>query len=138
MIRQYDFNHLRESKSKCTGVQVPCPVNNPRTCNDGRGPSNLFVGALIAEHEGHRLNNKDNALRRYLAGLSSANRLLVTETPRQNSVAELRALLHFLNLDHFDVLVAFEGSFSFSALGDEGCVVELHSTLQPSIMRDKR
>ena len=68
MIRQYKFNPLRKSKSKVTGVTAPCPVNNSRTCNDGHGPSSLFVGALIAEDEGHRLNNQDIALRRYLAG----------------------------------------------------------------------
>jgi hypothetical protein len=41
-------------------------------------------------------------------------------------VAELRALLDFLNPDQFDVPVAFENRFSFSALGDEERVAELH------------
>jgi SNF2 family DNA or RNA helicase len=66
--------------------------------------------AMIAMDEGHRLKNKDSELRRSLAGLSSANRLLIT---LHNSVADLRALLHFLNPDHFDDPVAFEDSFSF-------------------------
>jgi SNF2 family DNA or RNA helicase len=51
--------------------------------------------AMIAEDEAHRLKIKDSELHRSLAGLSSANRLLVTGTPLQNSVAWLWALLHF-------------------------------------------
>jgi chromodomain-helicase-DNA-binding protein 1 len=86
--------------------------------------------AIIAVADGHRLKYKDSELLRFLAGLSSANRLLVTETPLQYSVAELWALLHFWNPDHFDDPVAFEDSFSVSPFGDEEHVAELHITLR--------
>jgi chromodomain-helicase-DNA-binding protein 1 len=39
--------------------------------------------------EAHRLKNKDRELHTSLAGLSSANRLLVSGTPPRNFVAEL-------------------------------------------------
>jgi SNF2 family DNA or RNA helicase len=53
--------------------------------------------ATIAVDEAHRMLKitKDSELRWSLAGLSSANLLLVTGTPLQNSAAELWALLHF-------------------------------------------
>jgi ATP-dependent DNA helicase len=66
--------------------------------------------------EAHRLKIKDSEPNRSLAGLSSANRLLVTGNPLQNSVAELWALLHVWNPDQFDDPVAFEDRISFSAL----------------------
>jgi SNF2 family DNA or RNA helicase len=44
---------------------------------------------MIAVDETHRLKNKDRELHRSLAGLSSANRLLVTGSPPHNFVAEL-------------------------------------------------
>jgi hypothetical protein len=44
-------------------------------------------------------------------------------------------LLHFYNRDQFDDPVAFEDSFSFSALGDEERVAELYSPLRPYFIR---
>jgi SNF2 family DNA or RNA helicase len=43
--------------------------------------------------------------------------------------------MHVLNPDQFDDHVTFADSFSFSALGDEERVAELHSTLWPYIIR---
>jgi hypothetical protein len=50
-------------------------------------------------------------------------------------VAELWALLQFSNPDQFVDPVAVEDGFSFSALGNEERVAELHSTLRPYIIR---
>jgi chromodomain-helicase-DNA-binding protein 1 len=91
--------------------------------------------AMIAADNAHRRKIKGDELHRSLVGLSSSNRLLFTGTPLQYSVAELWALLHYCNPDQFDVPVAFDDSFSFSALGDEERVAELHSTSQPYIKR---
>jgi ATP-dependent DNA helicase len=44
---------------------------------------------MIAVDEAHHLKNKDRELHTSLAGLSSANRLLVSGTPPHNFVAEL-------------------------------------------------
>jgi chromodomain-helicase-DNA-binding protein 1 len=43
-----------------------------------------------------------------------------------------------LKPDQFDDHVAFADSFSFSALGDEERVAELHSTLRPYIIRGQK
>jgi hypothetical protein len=50
-------------------------------------------------------------------------------------VAELWALLHFLNPDQFVDPVAVEDGFSFSALGNEERVAELHNILRPYFIR---
>ena len=54
----------------------------------------LTSWTMIAADEAHRLKSKDSELHRCLGGFSSANRLLVTGTPLQNSVVGLWALLH--------------------------------------------
>jgi hypothetical protein len=46
--------------------------------------------------------------------------------------------MHVLNPDQFDDHVAFADSFSFSALGDEERVAELHSTLRPYAIRRQK
>jgi chromodomain-helicase-DNA-binding protein 1 len=81
MIRRHEFDPLRESKSKDTGVKFY--------------DLDPICWAMIAVDEAHRLKNKDSELHLSLARLSPANRLLVTGSPLQNSVAELWALLHF-------------------------------------------
>jgi hypothetical protein len=53
-------------------------------------------------------------------------------------MAELWAMLQYCNPDQFDVAVAFDDSFSFSALVVEERVAELHSKLQPYIKRRQK
>ncbi|KAI0558582.1 DNA helicase [Gracilaria domingensis] len=77
-----------------------------------------FRWSMIVVDEAHRLKNETSALHTTIAGLRSANRLLVTGTPLQNSVRELWALLHFLNPTKFPSAEAFEERFSFAALRD--------------------
>eukprot|EP00955_Chlamydomonas_euryale_P030029 316661-Chlamydomonas_euryale.AAC.2 len=71
--------------------------------------------------EGHRLKNFDCRLVRELRQIPAANRLLLTGTPLQNSLAELWALLNYLMPDVFSQLADFEDWFDFSAaIGRDG------------------
>ncbi|KAK8406133.1 hypothetical protein O3P69_007092, partial [Scylla paramamosain] len=54
--------------------------------------------------EGHRLKNHKCRLTKSLNTFPPMNRLLLTGTPLQNSLAELWALLNFLMPDIFDSL----------------------------------
>ncbi|KAI0565426.1 SNF2-like protein [Gracilaria domingensis] len=97
-----------------------------------------FRWCMIAVDEAHRLKNETSALHTTIAGLRSGNCLLVTETPLQNSVRQLWALLRFLNTTKFPSAEAFEERFSFAALRDPERVSELHNTLSPYIMRRQK
>lgn len=59
-------------------------------------------------------------LLRSLNTYSSTNRLLLTGTPLQNSLAELWALLNFLMPEIFDSLDVFESWFDVTEMMEEG------------------
>lgn len=108
----------------------------------------------IVVDEGHRLKNFDCKLLRELKQLNTANKLLLSGTPLQNSLPELWSLLHFLLPDVFSSLDQFQSWFDFTGIvksaGDAGdasarriadaehrnkVVTKLHSILRPFLLR---
>lgn len=70
----------------------------------------------IVVDEGHRLKNFDCKLLRELKQLHTANKLLLSGTPLQNSLPELWSLLHFLLPDVFSSLDQFQSWFDFTGI----------------------
>ena len=70
----------------------------------------------IIVDEGHRLKNFDCKLIRELRKIKSANKLLLTGTPLQNSLAELWSLMNFVMPEVFSNLGEFEAWFDFSGI----------------------
>ena len=75
-----------------------------------------FDFKYIVVDEGHRLKNFDCKLIRELRTLRSANKLLLTGTPLQNSLAELWSLMNFVMPEVFSNLGEFEAWFDFSGI----------------------
>ncbi|KNC49139.1 uncharacterized protein AMSG_11850 [Thecamonas trahens ATCC 50062] len=90
--------------------------------------------------EGHRLKNMNCLLLRKLKAFPAANRLLLTGTPLQNSLAELWSLLNFLLPALFDDVDAFEEWFNLdpeAGLNDatRDVLAKLHAILAPFLLR---
>lgn len=134
VIREYEF----WSSAKGSAEKFHVLLTTPELLMQDESFLQQFRWAMLAVDEAHRLKNETSALHLTLASLRSANRLLVTGTPLQNSVRELWALLHFLNPDKFPNAEEFEEKFSFSALRDPDRVSSLHNTLRPYIIRRQK
>lgn len=133
MIRQHEFRTAKGSSEKFHVL-----LTTPELLMLDQDYISEMRWAIVAVDEAHRLKNEGSSLHLTLASLRSANRLLVTGTPLQNSVRELWALLHFLNPDFFADAATFEESFSFAALRDPERVSSLHTTLRPYIIRRQK
>lgn len=70
--------------------------------------------------EGHRIKNLNCRLVKELKQLSTANRLLLTGTPLQNSLQELWSLLNFLLPNIFNDWDAFEDWFGMDVAEQAG------------------
>ena len=133
-IREHEF--FSETKKSVEKFDVL--LTTPELLMMDQAYLDQFRFSILAVDEAHRLKNETSALHITLANLRSANRLLVTGTPLQNSVRELWALLHFLNPGLFPNAEEFEKTFSFSALRDPERVTNLHDTLRPFIIRRQK
>ncbi|KAJ8907869.1 hypothetical protein NDN08_007973 [Rhodosorus marinus] len=97
-----------------------------------------FRWSLIAVDEAHRLKNEESSMHKALSAFTSANRLLITGTPLQNSIRELWALLNFLNPSTYVSAQSFEEKYSFSELRNAERIAQLHAELRPYILRRQK
>jgi ATP-dependent DNA helicase len=146
---------FRPSSGSTVDDQFPAIVTSYEIVMADRKFLARYTFKYIVVDEGHRLKNFDCKLLRELKTIPSANKLLLSGTPLQNSLPELWSLLHFLLPDVFSSLEQFQSWFDFSGIvssapdgaGDEHAkriadeehrnkvVSKLHAILRPFLLR---
>ncbi|KAF4966934.1 hypothetical protein FZEAL_10594, partial [Fusarium zealandicum] len=86
----------------------------------------------LAVDEAHRLKNRDSQLYSRLVNFGVPCKILITGTPIQNNLAELSALLDFLNPGKVDI---DEDLDSLSAVDASEKLQLLHAAIAPYILR---
>ncbi|KAM4054906.1 chromatin organization modifier domain-containing protein [Hirsutella rhossiliensis] len=86
----------------------------------------------LAVDEAHRLKNKDSQLYSRLVGFGVPCKVLITGTPIQNNLAELSALLDFLNPGKVNI---DEDLDSLAANDVQEKLEDLHKAIAPYILR---
>ncbi|KAG0037589.1 hypothetical protein BGZ82_002267 [Podila clonocystis] len=127
-IRDYEFYQ----KGSTTKIRFNVLLTTFELVRMDRAELDKIKWTYLAIDEAHRLKNKQSQLHETLKDFHTANRLLITGTPLQNSVKELIALCNFLNPEKFD-----DDDFDID-MGDneqESKIQDLHSQLKPYMLR---
>jgi len=136
MIRKYEL--YRERGSGVDAIRFTVLLTTPELILADAAEFAGIRWAMLVVDEAHRLKNEQSALSNTLASLTTANRLLITGTPLQNSIRELWALLHFLHPNLYADGDEFERKYSFNALKNPEAISALHDELQPLILRRQK
>ncbi|GJQ12734.1 hypothetical protein GpartN1_g4525.t1 [Galdieria partita] len=134
MIREYEW-FSPHNKKQC---KFHVLVTTPEMILGDLQYFSMIRWAIVSVDEAHRLKNEASALHQTLSSLTSANRLLITGTPLQNSIRELWALLNYLHPEKYSSASEFEEKYDFQALRKPENITSLHAELRPYILRRQK
>ncbi|KAI8853555.1 SNF2 family N-terminal domain-containing protein [Chytridium lagenaria] len=131
MIRDYEF--YLPSKGKEKKLKMNVLLTTFELVLKDREYLGQIRWAYLMVDEAHRLKNSGSQLHEALKDFYTANRLLITGTPLQNSVRELVSLIQFLMPDKFKEFENFE--IIIGAENQEDKIKDLQQRLENYMLR---